>query len=224
LLASQNIPHGRLLFCERPVVALQSTGNVHKGVLVCGYCMSFCGTPQQALEIAADPTCLPTITTSRNDNHLNLIPCRHYCGHVYCSKECQEDDWVWGGHADLCTGWIEDEAHPLLKFKQHAIETNEIFLIVAAWIARLHLQKVSYPESSDDGLADFCMNPWWQVACLPLQSTPMGFTEAFQLEASLRKLCDESHSHLQAAWSQYKSEWLTPLGMSKLIGSLEQNW
>jgi lysine-specific demethylase 8 len=192
------------------------------------------------LEIAADPSCLPSITTKEqqqkkmkgDEQQHALIPCRNKCGHVYCSLECQQDDWEWGGHKELCTGCIisseDDEAqHPLLKFKQHAVETNEIFLLIAQWLARIHNHNVPYHD--DDRLnthpyTDFLMTPWWDVTALSLKREPMGFAEAIALEKSLKKLCEESHSYLQEAWPEHKSsKWLTPLGMARLIGSLEQN-
>jgi hypothetical protein len=230
LVADDHISKDQLIFCERPMIVLQSTGNVHSGVLCCHYCMAFVGKPEQSLDIAADPSQLPEITTKDDQedggDHA-LISCRNKCGQVYCSPECQEDDWEWGGHKELCTGWIEDDEHPLLKFKQHAIEANEIFLLIAQWLARIHKHNISYHE--DDSLnahpyTDFMMNPWWDVATLPLKNDPMGFADAILLEKSCKRLCDESHAFLQEAWPEYESsEWLTPLGMARLIGSLEQN-
>ena len=43
------------------------------------------------------------------DDEFLIVPCRYKCGHVYCSRMCQNDDWVYGGHAELCTGWIPDD-------------------------------------------------------------------------------------------------------------------
>ncbi|KAL3906546.1 MAG: hypothetical protein SGARI_003957, partial [Bacillariaceae sp.] len=70
------------------------------------------------------------------------------------------------------------------------------------------------------------MNPWWDVKTKDLISTdPGAFAEAISLEATLKNLCEESHSYLQQALpEEYRqSPWLTPLGMARLIGSLEQN-
>jgi hypothetical protein len=448
LVATTYIQKGQLIFCERPMVYMQSTGNVHAGVLVCQYCMAFVGSPQQSLAVAANPECLFDITTTtttikqprqkpqlphdaslrNNDGDrdessssssssssaspFSLILCRNFCGHVYCSLECQQDDWMWGGHAELCTGCIggeehdnstnhivknhsttnqeddvlqgedeeEDECfdeeghsdndddanvasmevdndtsmkedamavsgggddtggncdedededadgvvvvvvneetsevedhldhHPLLQFKQHAVESNEIFLIVAIWIARIHrhlaeLQQqqhqqpwkknynhINGPNNGNFTLTtiptrtgttssttldphhpyvDFCMEPWWDVACLPYRNDSTKQEEATSLEQALRGLCETLHGFLQAAWQVqqrrqaqqeekedertpkekdsltttntiphttnnnenssnhrrvWSSEWCTPLGMSKLIGSLEQN-
>ena len=257
LVATTNIQQGQLIFCERPIITLQSMGNIHDGVLVCNYCMSFCGHPRQAIQIAADPTCLPEITTTTNNKTTkedtasssslssssqqqrqhDLIPCRHKCGHVYCSLECQQDDWEWGGHQELCTGWIQEEEekeedqHPILKFKVHARETNEIFLLVATWLVRILKQNVPYNDDDKHNthpLTDFMMNPWWDVKTMELMkdsSNPGAFAEAISLEKTLKQLCEESHSYLQKALpeSYQDSPWLTPLGMARLIGSLEQN-
>ena len=233
LVAEDHIAKGQLIFCERPMIALQSTGNAFSGALCCHYCMAFVGKPEHALEIAANPMVLPEITTKDHpedqkevgDGHA-LVPCRKRCGQVYCSIECQQDDWEWGGHKKLCTGWIEDLDHPLLKFKQHSVETNEIFLLIAQWLTRIHNQHVPYNE--DDSLnthpyTDFMMNPWWDVATLPLVKDPLAADEATELENSCKRLCKESHSFLQEAWPEQESQWLTPLGMARLIGSLEQN-
>ncbi|KAG7365540.1 cupin-like domain containing protein [Nitzschia inconspicua] len=243
LVAATNIQEGQLIFVERPLVAMQSMGNVFDGALVCTYCMSFCGSPKDAIRIAAEPTCLPEITTnvttssSSSNNEHELIPCRHKCGHVYCCLECQEDDWEWGGHSELCTGWIEEESgstpiHPLLKFKLHARETNEIFLLIATWLVRILKQNVPYEDDDNNHVhpyTDFMMNPWWEVkkqeVLYNAANNPGVFAEAASLEKTLKQLCQESHSHLkQALPGRYEcSPWLTPLGMARLIGSLEQN-
>ena len=235
LVANCHVTKGRLLMCERPMICLQSTGNVHSGVLVCHYCMAFCGTPAHAMEIATDPSILAEITTECTDSialeeeEYALIPCRHKCGHVYCSLECQLDDWQFGGHRELCTGCIEDPEHPLVQFKRHAIETNEIFLLIAQWLARIHNHHVPYNEDDRENthpFTDFMMNPWWDVATLPLKEEPTKLAEAAALEQSLKDLCEVSHSYLQQAWKTDQKEdspWLTPIGISRLIGSLEQN-
>ena len=233
LLASERIEKGNLIFCERPMVALQSTGNVHEGVLVCHYCMAFCGSPGQALRVAADPTELEGIVTSdpspdQHDGDHALIPCRHRCGQVYCSLECQEDDWKWGGHKELCTGCIEDLEHPLVQFRIHAVHSNEIFLLIAKWLALIHNQKVPYNDDDTapnlHPLIDFSMNLWWDITKLSFADSPTDSAEMVALDRSCRTLCDESHAFLEAAWPEHKdSKWLTPSGIARLIGSMEQN-
>ena len=286
MIASTAIQEGRLVFVERPFIAMQTMGNMHEGALVCNYCMAFCGSPKQALRVLSDASCLQEITTSDtkcipvgekdNFNFLDdphaLLCCKHECGVVYCSAECQQDDWEWGGHRELCTGTIpepieptssqqhEDEnddelsatesqngmdsqMDPLLKFKMHAMETNEIFLLVAIWLVRI--LKNDLPYNEDDNLnthpyTDFQMNAWWDVKAneeLMLQSTKEDVesnednenqNEAESLGEILKKLCEESHSYLSQTIQDrlpraQTSPWLSSIGMARLIGSLEQN-
>jgi len=297
LIASADIQEGRLIFVERPVIAMQTMGNVHEGVLVCNYCMAFCGSPEQALRVASDASCLQEITTNNskcipveegeNDNDFNhnflddahaLHCCKHNCGHIYCSLECQEDDWEWGGHRELCTGTVPDpveptssqqhsdtiidiedkndddlsttesydtksQMDPLLEFKVYAMETNEIFLLVATWLVRI--LKNNLPYNDDDNMnthpyTDFQMNTWWDVKAneeATLKITQKDNEnindgekqdEAESLGNILKQLCEECHSYLSQTlknrlpWTQ-SSPWLTTIGMARLIGSLEQN-
>lgn len=227
-----------MVFCERPLVALQTVGNIHSGALVCHYCMSFCGSPSQALRIGADPGQLQEITTTdppvdQQSGDYALILCRHKCGQVYCCMECQQDDWEWGGHKELCTGWIDDVNHPLVQFRYHAITSNQIFLLIAKWLARILNENIPYRDNDDHDddtsidlhpLVDFSMKLWWEVATLSVVNDPMGYAEMITLDQSCRRLCHESHALLEAAWPEHKgSPWLTPIGFAKLVGSLEQN-
>jgi lysine-specific demethylase 8 len=255
--------------------------------------MAFCGSPKQALSVASDASCLQEITTNNcirvpvdgddgndflNDVHA-LHCCRHKCGVVYCSLECQQDDWEWGGHQELCTGTIPDpventssqphsdtvidnqdeqndgsstidsfdatksQMDPLLKFKIHAMETNEIFLLVATWLVRI--LKNNLPYNDDDNLnthpyTDFQMNAWWDVktnedATLKMtqkdeesQNDDEKQNQGESLGTILKQLCLESHSYLSEALKSRlsltrSSRWLSTIGMARLIGSLEQN-
>jgi SET domain len=158
LVANQRIDQGRLIFVERPLVALQSLGNP---IWACHACKAFVGGPQAALSILAHrhyPELTTTTTTTNADDDdddpitsgsfSKVVPCRHACGQVYCSQECEQDFWD-ARHQYLCTGMIREEKHcewstpeqqqqqqqhPLIRFKQHAVTTNEIFLLVAEWI------------------------------------------------------------------------------------------
>ena len=277
LVATDEIQKAQLIFLERPVIAMQSIGNSHEGVLVCSYCMAFCGRPKQALDVASDPTLLMEIATTNGDSDGDgngngddgfnnsaiedkhtIHCCSHKCGHIYCSRECRQDDWEWGGHQELCTGTIpehemdtntnsigkEDEIpsmHPLLQFKMHARETNEIFLLVATWLVRILKQNLPYYDDDsmhDHPYTDFQMNAWWDVKTTELLAQPgdrtSSIAEAKSLELILKELCSESHSFLSQALllnqqddevvcSYNNSPWLTPLGMARLVGSLEQN-
>ncbi|KAB1209836.1 Histone-lysine N-methyltransferase ATXR2 [Morella rubra] len=65
------------------------------------------------------------------------VTCGGGCGEAfYCSKSCAEADWE-SSHSLLCTGERAEPLHTeaLLKFIQHANETNDIFLLAAKVIS-----------------------------------------------------------------------------------------
>ena len=290
MIASTDIQEGRLVFVERPFIAMQTMGNMHEGSLVCNYCFAFCGGPKQALRVISDASCLQDITTTDGKciplggNHdsgfsgyfpedpQTIYPCKHKCGVVYCSLECLQDDWEWGGHRELCTGTIpepveppseqeqkdvndgdlssieshngtDSEMDPLLKFKVHAMETNEIFLLVAVWLIRI--LKNDLPYNDDDNMnshpyTDFQMNAWWDVKANEEMMSKITQKDkknnndgedtnaAESLGKILKQLCEESYSYLSQTLrsrlpSAQSSPWLSTIGMARLIGSLEQN-
>ena len=71
----------------------------------------------------------------------------------------------------------------MIKFKLHAIQTNEIFLMVADWIVRIICLRArdirSYSSSNLNEVLepffDFTMTPWWDVitAMENLQATSL---------------------------------------------------
>jgi hypothetical protein len=70
----------------------------------------------------------------------NLVPCRNNCGFVYCTSKCEADAYTANGHSLLCTGSIvesEAEAHSLIRWKIHAMQSNEIFIVVGQIIAKI---------------------------------------------------------------------------------------
>jgi len=178
------------------------------------------------------------------DDTYAIVPCRNNCGELYCSAKCEEDMWSVGGHCLLCTGLIAeseeggagshhnakandeeeeedttDRLHPLLQFKIHAVQSNEILLMVADLIAsvistlcrRMDLEEeqdnqgagnISPLPTLDEMMApylDFTLVPWWEVATAPLLSSPMGFAEAAELDSALRRICTESSALLKEA-------------------------
>jgi hypothetical protein len=148
-----------------------------------------------------------------------IHPCRKNCGEIYCSADCEHDFWHNGGHSLLCTGDIKVDDHPLLDFKRHAMQHNEILLLVADVMARI----LSNP-SSVPAFTDFTMVPWWDVACAPLLQGYGGFADAAVLEKSIRTVCDESASKLRLALGLPDDHpYVNALMFAKVIGSFEQN-
>eukprot|EP00536_Pseudo-nitzschia_multiseries_P006932 jgi/Psemu1/194179/e_gw1.154.88.1 len=222
LIASSDIRKDRLIFVERPVVAMQSMGNMHEGALVCSYCMAFCGSPEQTLRVMSDPSDGNNTSTVVIDDPHALYCCRHNCGHVYCKDTA----------VDVVAVVEKSKLDPLLEFKIHAGNTNEIFFLVATWLVRILKHDLPYHE--DDNLnshpyTDFQMNPWWDNNDNnddDNNNNNDATTES--LADVLKQLCEESCSHLSKALVERQprfrdSPWLTPVGMARLIGSLEQN-
>ena len=245
MVATKAISKGRLIFCERPLVALQSLGNP---VWICHGCQAFVGGPHQALDILAtrkmpamiagddDKTKTQEVDEDENcddQSSWKVVPCRYDCGQVYCSVECEADFWE-ARHQFLCTGRIgaEEEAeegkmeaheqHPLIQFKQHAVTTNEIFLLVAEWLVgeRNHFRSLTLQlQSESDGNTvttnqlhdnnnrsvvadvfcqtnpydDFCREPWWDIDAN--DTTPGDndkMEEENKTEDILKQLCEEA--------------------------------
>ncbi|CAN0896976.1 Histone-lysine N-methyltransferase ATXR2 [Linum grandiflorum] len=67
----------------------------------------------------------------------STVSCAGGCGEAYyCSTSCAEADWA-SSHSLLCTGKRSESlsTDALLKFAQHANETNDIFFLAAKTIA-----------------------------------------------------------------------------------------
>jgi SET domain len=212
LVAARTIKKGELIFCERPLCSLQSLENVHQGALACRCCRAFCGGPSLCLKLASG-----SLERENIFNDSNLIPCRQKCGEVFCSKECEQDFWLC--HEHLCTGPIDDENHPLLQWKRHAIENNEIFLLVGDVVASI----VAHPDLMDT-FHDFSMIPWWNVATLSFANSSDS-TEALELSSQCKNLCEESSKLLNDVLKLkgVERDFVTPLFIGQVIGAFEQN-
>jgi hypothetical protein len=139
----------------------------------------------------------------------NLTPCRNACGFLFCSSKCEESSFSKGGHSLLCTGLIANEFadfHPLIKWKVHAIQTNEIFLLVGQIISKIIASCLTDGSLSNEikPYADFTNVKWWDVATKPLLGDMVngGFTKAFELEKALKCICEESASLLKTHFGE----------------------
>ena len=245
LVATKAMEKGRLVFCERPLLALQSLDN-QRYVSVCHCCKAFLGGPDYALlhrfpsatnleeRESQDPrqisSTLPdpekeSLNSSLSGSSFTVVPCRHKCGFLYCSKECEDDAWH-GFHRHLCTGHCTSDQHPLVQFKRFATETNEILLLVAEWWVAQHcgaqfdshsLQEPTNTSnpSSDTMYEDFLMNPWWDVVAQEEQDegqqqdpnngqsdvSTSNRPGTSSLQQSLHEICETASELLQQAWS-----------------------
>ena len=261
LVSTQAIEKGTLIYCERPLLSLQSVGNAHSGALVCRHCRCFIGGPHISLGLAAGARSRQELfekTSNKDDDSKNsksnetknegyyITPCRDGCGEVYCSPECEQAMIEYFGHDLLCTGNIEEveekqedssnekietisateetekeqiPQHPLIQFKVHAIQNNEIYLMVADCItsvisrrrrqlldsSNVDLGTITTPKDNNTKhftektsksistiltpYMDFTLVPWWEVATLSSSSSQ---EENKTLDETLRRLCDDS--------------------------------
>ena len=148
LVATCDIVQNQLLFVERPLLALQSLVNLQIN-LVCRYCLAPCGINHDSTWGMASGRILRRQVTCQKEvmEDSSMVACPQDCGQVYCSEACQQDDARGGAHALLCTGTLMDDndnnhdeqksLHPLLQFKIHALQHNEVFLVVADAIVRM---------------------------------------------------------------------------------------
>lgn len=216
LVAACPLSKNQLIFVERPLLALQSLHNMSIN-LVCSHCFATMGSLDTRWGLVSGRY------SKRQVDDSTIIQCRSKCGHVYCCNECKED--AWKRHALLCTGCIEDNDHPLIQFKVHAVEHNEIFLMVADAVVGMLLD-----TDFCDKMLDFCSTPWWHVATEPLLKSPAGLADATFLDGTLRRLCHESSALLKQALVLHKEidvarvhELCTTESFGKLIGAFEQN-
>eukprot|EP00249_Psilotum_nudum_P005061 c18541_g1_i1 orf=230-1696(+) len=154
-----------------------------------------------------------------------IVKCVGNCSdEFFCSQICAEAAWV-SYHSLLCTGsaTLCKNKVSLLKFKQHADETNDIFHVAAQVIAATILKaskseghasqkrKFNRPQAYADGIdlasllqawEPFSMGHkrvWWECVALPadLQSA-----DEPEFRSQLKELAGESLSLLKGALFQ----------------------
>lgn len=231
LIASQDIAKGELILVERPLLSMQTLGNSHDGALCCRCCQAFIGGPDLCLMVASGKLNREKVWDYyRNhedeicrEKSYKIWSCRNNCGELFCSQECERNMWSSCGHDLLCTGLIEEPTdyepdhnlHPLLEFKVHAVQTNEIFIMVADLVASvisLRRQQIEYNLKNENGnceevtleelmapYLDFTLVPWFEVATAPMMHDPTKKEECEELKKELREMCNISSTLLKRA-------------------------
>jgi len=141
---------------EEPLFAMQHTGN-RRVVGACARCSGVIGSLETQLQVIfsearfapllaslgeAVPAWQTELTagwpqaTGSCGTRGAAIRCAHGCGEVYCSEECRDAHWA-HSHNLLCVGTIDQEDHPLIRFKYHAIEHADTLLLAAQAFAHL---------------------------------------------------------------------------------------
>jgi hypothetical protein len=245
--ATAPIVCGEVLFREKPFCFLQSLEN-RANVLVCSCCHGFIGSQETCLallERKIDRQALVNELSSAaagTENTRGMVSCDQCCGELYCSEDCKVKHWC-NGHYLLCTGNVseaEASTHPLILFKAHAINTNEIFLLVAdvfaSIIASAEGMNGLEPVPVDVILgktASYVRGLWWDVAIEPEKKSKKAPLSSTKLAAKRKKFQDTLKTLVKDSWT-YLSAALNLAGrgldkhlsmeyMSRTIGMFEQN-
>ena len=231
-----DIPADTTIFRELPLMKMQTVPN-KQCCLCCSHCLRFIGSyslqfqmlskqtdRQQILsQLMSDTFKLPLSTPHHCFS--DIFSCSNHCGEMYCSKSCRDNHWN-SCHRLLCTGDIpEDEAdsHTLIRFKVHAIATNEIFLLAADIFANLCIASESSEEAmraNIDVYNNYVRKRWED--CVTASSSQ----ELIELKRTLARLVKESWALLNSALSLEQrglDRILNEEFLSRTIGMFEQN-
>mmetsp|Transcript_16855 Transcript_16855/g.25350 ORF Transcript_16855/g.25350 Transcript_16855/m.25350 type:complete len:468 (-) Transcript_16855:7-1410(-) len=238
ICATKPIFAGDMIFCELPSLFLQTIPN-KQDVLVCSNCARFVGSYGTQLSLltreAQRQQYLYDSQNFEGDATLSsIIPCFHQCGEVYCSDKCRNIHYH-NGHSLCCTGQISEEdaaEHSLIQFKQHAVETNEIFLLVGDLFARVCARsdaaegelKCEAVRSVLEPYECFVRHAWWEVALV--NNGNCTAAEQDNLRRTLYRLVQESWGMLNRALCLEErglAGLLSAEYMARTIGMFEQN-
>ncbi len=212
--AIQPIKMEEVVYLEKPHYFLQALPN-RRNVLVCGSCSQYLGSVGLQIKLLQSCITREDILCGRvmdDFHHLHplsdhILPCFATCGELYCSVACRNQHWNARGHKYLCTGQIGEsqaDTHPLIAFKMHAVQTNEIFLMVADVFAELcaiyeeQCIKQGAPRevvlaALAEHFSGFVRQRWWEAA-----QPPKGQSKA-KFAKTLKTLVKDSHCLLAAA-------------------------
>lgn len=222
--------------------SMQHTGN-RRLVRACARCSGFVGLAQGQLEtIFSEERFMPLVQALKlvmpkwDAEMQALMPqagaspvqCAHGCGEWYCSAGCRDAHWQ-HNHNLLCTGAIQSEDHPLIRFKYHALEHADTLLLAAQVLAHLvnRAKAAGGPAALPamvQELLGFCHAPFGQACRAP----PGGVKdEAFLvhtnglLEEAARLLRDAFvlHSPVEAQMLFEQGGYL----LSEIMGLFEYN-
>lgn len=201
--------NGDVVFTEKPQYFLQAIPN-RRSVLVCGGCSQFLGSIGLQLKVLQSCVTREELLGGRVadfDPYATLsdglVPCFAGCGELYCSETCRDAHWGRKGHRFLCTGQIGEAqaaSHPLIGFKVHAVQTNEIFLLVAdvfAELCAMYEEAVAQGVPREEALGrlsahfdGFVAQRWWDAALPPKGQSKAKFSK------TLKQLVADSYSML----------------------------
>lgn len=192
IMVTTSFKEGERVFSEIPRYTQQTVEN-RNYAFTCGYCFSFLGSHREQIGFLTGMLKRSSLCSSFNASF--CVPCSALCGEFYCSDSCRDFHWNSGYHSLLCTGSIRDEEaedHPLMKFKIHAINTNEIFLLVADVLASIigegeriaaahgELPANNALQLAISPLGEYVRQLWWDAAIAPSDQKPTRFANVLR--------------------------------------------
>ena len=176
LYSTRSFEVGAVVLADERLVGIQTLDS-RRHVPTCQYCFGFLGSLELQISLLANRINPSVLATETPVDKLNLpslpkcptklLPitrCGQGCGQIYCSEECRARAWT-SGHNKLCIGLIQDLKHPLIQFKIHAMEHNEVFLQVAAVLVFI-MNEVEIGQVTLEKALErfpFCKGLWWDI-------------------------------------------------------------
>ena len=157
---------GEKVLVERPLHVFHA--NKHE-TLACGRCLKHLTPPgiregsDECIDFLTQIACMALGARSRSSicasGIVEYVDCKNRCGEVYCSVACMRLAFEEDGHDFLCTGNCVSEQDSLFRFKVHAMQCDDSFLLAAKVIASI-LEKAICASTSADDVSATCMRMW----------------------------------------------------------------
>lgn len=225
---------GDVLLEERPLCAMQEADNRISSAC-CAFCHAFVGDLDLQIDFllqrengsgacstsnggAGGNVSFPELDSCPRTLTEMCLPCSKGCGAFYCSESCRAEHWR-RSHRLLCVGGIEDNNHPLVKFKMHALGTNDIFLLAAEVVCTILTDVIDGRSTLDEATKPykyFERGPWWE--------TSSGGDD--ELAAQMRGLVEDSCQLLSEALRPYSyqaADLFDPQEYGSIVGGFELN-
>ena len=244
LIATEMYSEGDTVLRERPLIGLQSIESKMQ-VPVCAKCFRFIGNAELHYDIVSGRCSRSTLRkddtwrfrkeTTVSFRETNIVQCA--CGECFCSETCRKESDT---HALLCTASVPDD-HPIVKFKIHAMQTNEIFLLAAKVVASIIVRALKNHKDPMKDYRGFVRRLWWDVVVEGENSEEKEESSEEKEEPSEEKeiplrdiLCDLTKESLDLlrkgllnerseSESRVMAQYLTLDFYGRIIGMFEQN-
>ena len=203
------------MLTDKPYVSMPLPES-RDAVVACENCCKPLGTmAMQATHLSGGPEVELPLADEEEATLADDVPCKCDCGARYCCQACS--NMAAPAHALLCSGRSKAAADALIKFESHAMETEELFLFAARFVACA----IAAGSQGLELFASLCRVPFWELS-------DEGIEKTREEKREVREECDTSRKLLLAvlAAPPHKvnaSAWLTPEAYAGLLGAIRRN-